>query len=315
VLSGLKPSALPRSALIALLHDQTWQRALVNEYSYRSFFEDLVKAYPEDSDIRTEAKNALLGLLSDARNLTKPDSAQRRDACAVVLSSLRPLVAASELPRLTPLLDDPALDHDSRWQLLRLVSGVPPDDDLREPLIPLLKDPDSRLLAAQSLGRIGYPAALDVLVDQGLKRLGFYSDVELDVESFRPLGAEAEQALLSLLDYPNTGTRDTVRRFLVQWPSSEGRRLIRAEFDEAIQAGRAPESYNLNALALTGEDLVEPLRNLGTEHPDAIGSLAPSYGESPLSEQLRRALAKESDPDRARTLSKLIKQICSCESE
>jgi hypothetical protein len=314
LLLGLKPSVLPRPALIALLQDRAWQRSLSHEYFYYSFLDDVARDYPDDSEIRAETKDALLDILSDEHlDLAKHDPANDIDARAKAISSLRTLVAASDLPRLLPFLEDPRFDRRSRSQLLSVPSRVPPDDDLRQRMMPLLKDPDLALTAAQSLGRVGHPAALEVLVEQGLKRLGFYSDVDLEIGSFRPLGSDAEQALLSLLDYPNSGTRQLVRRFLIQWPSTEGRRRIRAELDEAIESGRTPQGYTLGALALAGEELVEPLLRLASEHPETIETLFVEQTEDALTEQLRRALAKESDPARARTLGKLIQQLCSCE--
>jgi hypothetical protein len=313
VLSPLEPSEVARDVLLALVRDQAWQRALVNEYSYHSFVEDVVKAHPEDAEVRAALRSTLLALLTEAS--TARQSEKRREARDSLLDSLYPLVTDADAPRLTALLADASLERNARWQVMRLASRVTPDEALRERLTALLKDNDYRLLAAQSLGRIGEPAALGVLVEHGLKRLGFYSNVHLEIESFRPLGLDAEQALLGLLDYPNQGTRETARELLVQWPSTEGRRRIRADFDRAIEAGQPPQSYDMEALALAGESLVEPLVKLAIEHPDAVEGLAGSGDESPLAQQLRSALAQETDPNRKAVLKKLVAEICPCEVE
>jgi len=136
--------------------------------------------------------------------------------------------------------------------------------------------------------------------------------VQLEVESFRPLGADAELALVSLLDYPNEGTRQVVRMFLVQWPSADGRRRIRADFDRAVEAGQAPRSYDLAALALAGEPVVEPLVELALKHPDAIEEPQTTHESGPVDEQIRATLLRETDPDRVAVLKKIAKQVCSC---
>ena len=312
VLSRLRPEAIPRAALVDLIRDLGWQRPLVTQYSYHSFVEGVLKAYAEDAEVRGEVRGALVGLLAEPGDPPKGASSGRREARAILLGCLNPLVTSADAPRLTSLLADPALDRDSRWQVLRLVSRIAPDEELRERLVPLLRNPDERLAAAQALGRIGEPAALEILVEHGLKRLGYYSDVQLDVESFRPLGAEAEQALISLLDYPNEGTRQVVRLFLVQWPSADGRRRIRADFDRAIDAGHAPQSYDVAALALAGEPIAEPLVELALKHPDEIEALEASHERGPVDEQIRAALSGETDRDRIAVLKKIAKQVCSC---
>ena len=142
--------------------------------------------------------------------------------------------------------------------------------------------------------------------------MGYYSNVELDVDSFRPLGAEAEQALIVLLDYPNEGTRQVVRLFLAQWPSPDGRRRIRADFDRAIQAGQAPRSYDVAALAAAGETVVEPLVDLALKHPDEIEELVPSHERGPADDQLRAALSRETDPERIAALKIIAAQLCHC---
>jgi hypothetical protein len=312
VLSRVRAKAVPRAALLELLRDTTWQRPLVTQYSYHSFVEDVLRDYSEDVEVRGGVRDALLALLADAGQLANGSSSSRREARAILLGCLKPLVTSADAPKLTSLLADPTLDRDSRWQAMRLVSRIAPDDALRERLVPLLRDPDERLAAAQALGRIGEPAALEVLVDHGLKRLGYYSDVVLDVESFRPLGADAEQALISLLDYPNDATRQVVRQFLVEWPSADGRRRIRADLNRAVDAGQAPQSYDLAALALAGEPIVEPLVDLALKHPDAIEELVPSHDRGPLDEQLCTALSRETDPERIAALKRIAAQLCHC---
>lgn len=316
LLPGIEPATMALPALIALLRDQTWQRSLMGDYSYGSFLDKVLRAYPHDSEIRTAIKTALLGMLSDSRpDAANGDSTRDARARARAMVSLRPLVTASDLPQLVGLLDDPRLDQHLRAPLLWVLSQIPPDDDLRERMIQLLKDPEMSLIAAQSLGRIGHPAALEVLVEQGLKRLGYYSHIDLEIESFRPLGADAEQALLALLDYPNASTREVVRRFLVQWPSGEGRRRMRAEFDDATASGRAPDGFTVSALALAGEELVEPLLELVAEHPETMEALRIEPAEPALGEQLRRAAAKETDPARIQLLKELIRRLCADEEE
>jgi hypothetical protein len=176
-------------------------------------------------------------------------------------------------------------------------------------MVPLLKDPEVALVAASSLGRAGQRAALDILVEQGLKRLGSYSDIQLDVASFRPIGADAEQMLLSLLDYPNRGTREAVSLFLMQWPSEEGRRRIWAEFRGAVDAGRAPESFTLDSLAAVGEDVAQPLVTLALEHPEALDDLGSDGADDAIAAQLREQLAKESEPSRVLAVRQLLRRF------
>jgi hypothetical protein len=312
VLSRLRVRDVPRASLLGLLRDLGWQRPLVTQYSYHSFIEDVLKEYPEDAGVRGGVRDVLLALLAEPGDRPKRGSSGGREARAILLGCLNPLITSADAPTLTSLLADPTLDRETRRQTMRLVSRIPPDGELRERLIPLLDSPDNRLAAAQALGRIGEPAALEVLVEHGLKRLGYYSDVQLDLESFRPLGADAEQALISLLDYPNEGTRQLVRLFLVQWPSAEGRRRIRADFDQAIGAGHAPQSYDLAALAMAGEPIVEPLVNLALNHPDEIEDLGASHERGPVDDQLAAALSRETDPDRIAVLKKIARQLCGC---
>jgi hypothetical protein len=314
ILIGVETAAIPRARLLALLREQGWQRSLAREYFYHSFLEDVFKAYPRDVDVRAEMKATLLGLVSD------PELGRIRDVPGEgvgpgvqALNRLALLVEPADLPRLAPLLDDPRMAPGFRAALVNVLSHVPPDDALRGRLRPLLRDPDVALSAARALGRAGDRAALEVLVEQGLKRLGYYSRIALDVDSFRPLGADAERALLALLDYPNQSTREVVRQLLVEWPSDEGRRRIRGELDEAVAAGRAPGTATLGALAGGGEDVTAALVTLATAHPEAVGDLTPEHGAGPLTLQLRAAIARETDAGRRRTLEKLASRLCGCE--
>jgi hypothetical protein len=312
VLSNLRPKDVPRASLVELLRDLGWQRPLVTQYSYHSFVEDVLKEYPTDAGLRRGVRDALMALLAEPQDRPKRDPSSGPEARAILLGCLGPLITNADAPTLTSLLADPTLDRATRWQAMRLVSLISPDDALRERLVPLLHNQDYRLVAAQALGRIGEPAALEVLVEHGLKRLGYYSDVELDIESFRPLGADAEEALISLLDYPNEGTRQLVRLFLVQWPSAEGRRRIRADFDRAIAAGHAAQSYDLAALASAGEPIVEPLVNLAMKHPEEIEDLGASHERGPLDDQIGAALSRETDPARIAVLKKIAGRLCGC---
>jgi hypothetical protein len=316
ILLGLDTAAIPRPSLLAVLREQGWQRSLAREYFYYSFLEDVSKIYVDDPDIRAEVKAALFGIVSDPQ-LARVRSAEEEGESprAQALTGLAALAEPADLPRLAPLLGDPQLDAEARAGLLRVLSQLTPDAAVCERLRPMLRDPELALSVAQSLGRAGDHAALDVLVEQGLKKLGFYSHVSLDVGSFRPLGADAEEALLGLLDYPNEGTQEAVRRFLVEWPSAEGRRRIRAELDDAVAAGRAPRTDTLGAVALGGEDVTEPLLRLASERPDAVDELRPEHTAGPLTKQLRDALARESDPARRRALEKLSARLCACEDE
>jgi hypothetical protein len=100
-----------------------------------------------------------------------------------------------------------------------------------------------------------------------------------------------------------------VRLFLAQWPSADGRRRIRADFDKAIEAGHAPRLYDLAALAVAGEPIVEPLVELALKHPDQIDQLESSHEEGPLDEQVRRALARETNPDRRAALERIASRL------
>ncbi|MFN8090898.1 MAG: hypothetical protein U0599_01475 [Vicinamibacteria bacterium] len=313
VLSRLRPESVPRAELLRLLGDPGWQRPLVTQYSYHSFVEAVVQKHPQDAEVRGAVKDTLLALLAEAGDPPAGQSPKQSEARAILLGCLAPLVTSADGPRITALLADPGLSRDARWQALRLVSRIAPDEELRARLVPLLRSPDERLAAAQALGRAGDPAALAVLIEDGLKKLGYYSSVDLDVDSFRPLGAEAEQALIGLLDYPNEGTRRAVRLFLAEWPSMDGRRRMRADFDRAIEVGQAPRSYDLEALAVAGESIVDPLVDLALKHPDAIEDLAGSDGEEgPLDAQIRAALSRETDPDRAAALRRIEARLCRC---
>jgi hypothetical protein len=312
VLSRLRPDAVPRAALLELLRDLGWQRPLVVQYSYHSFVEGVLKKYSRDAEVRGATRDALLTLLAEAGDRPKGDSSDRPEARAILLGCLTPLVTTADAPKLSALLANPNTGRDSRWQTLRLVSRISPDDELRERLVPLLRHPVERLPAALALGRVGEPAALEVLVEDGLKRLGYYSNIELDVDSFRPLGGEAEQALIGLLDYPNEATRQVVRLFLAQWPSVDGRRRIRADFDRAIEAGRAPLAYDAAALAVAGELIVDSLVDLALKHPDQIEDLGSSHEWGLVEVQIRAALSRETNPDRTAALRKIAAQMCSC---
>jgi hypothetical protein len=316
LLLGVDPAAIPRARLLGLLREQRWQRSLAREYFYHSFLEKLSSDHAGDADVRAEMRTTLLALVSDRRLLRMPaEKGLGKSPGVQALHRLADLVDGADLPRLVPLLDDPQLAPDSRAALVEVLSRFPADDALRERLRPLLRDPDLALGVAEALGRAGDRAALEVLVEQGLKRLGFYSRVTLEIESFRPLGGEAEQALLALLDYPNRSTREAVRQLLVEWPSAEGRRRLRGELDEAVASGRAPETGTLAALALAGEDVTPSLVKLASAHPEAVDELTPEYTAGPLTRQLEDALARETEPGRRRLLGTVAARLCGCDGE
>jgi hypothetical protein len=315
ILTWLPVTRIPRPVLLDLIGDQDWASGAARASSFTSFLEEVLREHPDDEEVKVTAKATLLALISSeplAREGGGDGGACYGQGASLVflLRALEALVAAEDLPYLAPLLDDPSLGERSRRQLLMVLARVPPNPELEKRLAPLLSDEDQAVLAAQALGRVGHPGALHVLVEDGLKRLGTYSWIQLDAGSFRPYGAEAEEALLSLMDYPNRGTQRAVRTLLAELESLEGVQQMRRELERALESGRLPAPGTLSALVRAGDDVVPKLVDLALASPGSLESLSLGESDERLADQIEATLMQESDPVRARILVRLLRAVC-----
>jgi uroporphyrinogen-III decarboxylase len=123
----------------------------------------------------------------------------------------------------------------------------------------------------------------------------------------------AEQRLLSIMDYPNEGTRSLARILLAELGSQEGLRILKAEFAAAIAKKEMPSESALAALLRAGFDVVPGLTDLAMAAPDAVSEV--SEVAEPLLPLLEKAILAETVPARLKAEVLLLRQGCSDTAE
>jgi hypothetical protein len=317
-LFGVEVERVPRSKLEQSLGEPRWFRPLARSSGLYSFLEEVTETFVTNGAMLDTVRSLLVDILkNEAWRSVKTRQGNRSDSRALqdVLGAMDPVFTAAEVTLVLPFASDTEGDKQTRYLALRLLSRVPPTRESRPILIDVLDDVDFRLQAAKSLGRIGYPGALEILIDDGLKKAGSYSWVKLDEESFQPYGRQAEEKLLSLLSYPDKGTQRLARVLLGKMRSDEGIRIIKGELTTALKAGDLPPGGVLIGLIAAGEDPLSELVDLLADDPEALRrssfDLACQEGRG----YLERSLLGEENPQRARTLAAIIQLGCSREAE
>jgi hypothetical protein len=231
-----------------------------------------------------------------------------------VLNSLGPLFQASDVDRILPLATNPEMPAYLRYGALELISRVQTTSSSRAELVGLLEDEGLRFLAARTLSRSGEPRALGILVEDGLKRMGPYSRVEIDESSFAPYGESGEDALLSLMSYPNRATQRAVRSLLGKLGSERGAAEMRAELSASLEAGEEPPPGSIEGLIAFGDKPLPLLLDSLVKHPDLAESIWLSIDCAEAVDVFRPELTSEVDAARAGILKSLLENVCNDEA-
>ncbi|MBX7183619.1 MAG: hypothetical protein K1Y01_00600 [Vicinamibacteria bacterium] len=303
LLLTMRGESIPASELGPLLADRQWQEPLREEYFYLSFLDEVLER--KDGAQREVSRDRLLEILSHPSSKAGEEADTARGQC---VQALLGVLREEDGPLLDPLAAQIPQRPEIEWVVLRLAARVKPTPLLRPILEAAMAKPDSALDAALSLGRAAYPPALDIIMEQGMKRLGSYSWIQIDAGSLRPYGALAEQRLLSIMDYPNEGTRGMARILLADLGSQEGLRILKTEFAAAIEKKEMPSESTLAALLRAGFDVVPGLTDLAIAAPDAVSEV--SEIAEPLIPFLEKAIVAEKVPARLKAEVLLLRQAC-----
>jgi len=303
LLLTLPGESIPALELGPLLADRQWQEPLREEYFYLSFLEDVVGR--KDGAQREVARDRLIEILSRRSSKSGQEADTAQGQC---VQALLGVLREEDGRLLEPLAAQIPQRPEIEWAVLRLAARVKPTEVLRPILEAAMAKPDNALDAALSLGRVAFPPALDIIMEQGMKRLGSYSWIQIDAGSLRPYGAQAEQRLLSIMDYPNEGTRALARILLVDLGSEEGLRILKNEFAAAIARKEMPSEKTLVALLRAGHDVVPGLTDLAMTAPDSVSGV--SEIAEPLIPLLEKAILAERVPARLKAEVLLLRQGC-----
>ncbi len=320
-LLGLEPEKLPRPLLVELLEDESWHRSMAAQYFFFTFLEDVGDRFQEDEEVAPLARAVLLRFLTEPEWLqliTPPgevDPMLDGDMRDLALQALSGLFRESDLDGILPLATNPEMPSYLRYNALQLVSQVEVTSSSRAALLSLLDDESLRFVAAKALSTSGEPQALGVLVDDGLKRMGPYSHVDLDETAFAAYGETGEEALLSLMSYPNRATRDAVRTFLGKLGSERGASAMRAELAASLDAGESPPDGSVEGLILFGDNPLRQLVDSLVKHPENAETLWLSIECASASGVFQSELKAEVEPERARILRELLEDVCDEEAE
>lgn len=303
LLLSLRGESIPASELGPLLADRQWQEPLREEYFYLSFLDDVLKR--KDGAQREVARDRLIEILSRKSSKTGEEADTALGQC---VQALLGVLREEDGPLLDPLAAQIPQRPEIEWVVLRLAARVKPTEALRPILEAAMAKPDRALDAALSLGRVAFPPALEIIIEQGMKRLGMYSWIQIDAGSLRPYGALAEQRLLSIMDYPNEGTRALARILLADLGSQEGLRILNSEFTAAIAKKEMPSENTLAALLRAGHDVVPGLTDLALAAPEAVSEV--SEIADTLLPLLEKAILAEKVAERLKAQVLLLRQAC-----
>lgn len=318
-LLGLDSEKLPRPLLVELLEDESWHRSMANQYFFYSFLEKAAGSFAEDEEVVGLTRAVLLRLLTDPDWLelitpkSELDPLEDVDGRTLALEAFGRVFRESDFDRILPLATNPELPISVRYGALQLLSRVEATSSSRNELASLLENESLRFLAARTLSRWGEPRALDVLVEDGLKRMGPYSHVELDEASFAGYGEAGEEALLSLLSYPNRATQRAVRTFLGKLGSERGVSEMRAELAASLEAGEDPPPGSVEGLIAFGDNPLPQLVDSLAKHPEFSIWLEIDCADA--ADLFRSELESEVEPERARILRGLLEDVCGEEAE
>jgi hypothetical protein len=217
--------------------------------------------FASDQEISAQLRHVVFPLLHDPA-VVETD---------ILLNVLKPIVQREDVPEIASLLKTDSLKkHMLGLQLLSITGSTAEIQDL---LVPYLRQEETQLLAAKALSKSGYPGMIDILVEKGLKKLGNYSYLQLDVNSFLPYGAEADARLIQLMDYPNRATQVMVRILLAQMNSEKALSMIQEEFQDSLTKKSLPSVGDIDALMYYGKDPWAPVIELMSQTDKTAGDI------------------------------------------